>query len=570
MGDLTAAGAQRGPLDDPQCAETAGQSRPGISLILGNGREALQLRHEPERLQSILAFCRGDLGAVNFKHWERPQLKRNDSVRVGDFKVGRGRPPVPGQFGSNHPSVVEPQIQLGVRFNGALEVQFRRDFHDWPTGGGQQHREEATAQVQSHATPGSLCGVPPRANAVGTQHNVVRVAEFGDRGQPLPCNLCVEEVGTEHRIGPNCDVVGRVHADRRFDDERTIQRDSGQYLPGIRRGYGNDEHVGASDHVVNGEFSAAERLSDIPGTSHTTPADADQLHPADRACRFAMEYRSGSSADYRQCGQSVHSLGARSVQVRYCLIVVHYEVSSPQGAIRRMSHHDLLEVQRLDVEAEQLLHKRAVLPQREQLSAAQVELQRLTGEIEQIGLTQIEVATRQKRYEDEAQIVAARIDADDVRLYSGEVTGLRDLQALQEEIASLRNRQSDLEDEALKAMEEAESLASQVDDLSSETEILDQRIEVLTSEIGSSEAEIDAQLEAVRSKRADLEAALDDSLIAEYQRLRPVFGSATVVRFEAGKCVGCPSVMPAMEVDRMKRSTADVLSCDECGRIVLI
>ncbi len=235
-----------------------------------------------------------------------------------------------------------------------------------------------------------------------------------------------------------------------------------------------------------------------------------------------------------------------------------------------MSHHDLFEVQRLDVEAEQLSHKRVVLVQREQLEAAEVERQRLTTQIDQISLTRIEVATRQKRYEDEAQIVANKIETDEVRLYSGEVTGLRDLQALQEEIASLRNRQSDLEDEALSAMEEAESLAAQVAGLGSEGELVDERITTLTVEISSAEAEIDARLETVRSNRADLEAALDSSLMADYQRLRPVFGSATVVRFESGKCVGCPSMMPAMEVDRMKRATADVLSCDECGRIVLL
>lgn len=236
-----------------------------------------------------------------------------------------------------------------------------------------------------------------------------------------------------------------------------------------------------------------------------------------------------------------------------------------------MSHHDLFEVQRLDVEAEQLLHKRTVLVQREQLEAAEAERQRLTTQIDQIALTRIEVATRQKRYEDEAQIVANKIETDEVRLYSGEVTGLRDLQALQDEIASLQNRQSDLEDEALSAMEEAESLAAQVAGLGSEGELVDERITTLTVEISSAEAEIDARLETVRSDRADLESALDSSLMADYQRLRPVFGSATVVRFEAGKCVGCPSMMPAMEVDRMKHTTdSDVLSCDECGRIVLL
>ncbi len=235
-----------------------------------------------------------------------------------------------------------------------------------------------------------------------------------------------------------------------------------------------------------------------------------------------------------------------------------------------MSHHDLFEVQRLDVETDQLLHRRAVLAQRGQLREATDERKRLTAEIDQISLTQIEVATRQKRFEDEAQIVAARIETDEARLYSGEVTGLRDLQALQEEIASLRNRQSDLEDEALNAMEEAESLASKAAALGAEVDVCDQRIGDLNTEINSAESEIDARLETVSSNRAELEAGLDSSLVADYERLRSTFGSATVVRFESGKCVGCPSMMPAMEADRMKHSTEDVLPCDECGRIVLL
>ena len=235
-----------------------------------------------------------------------------------------------------------------------------------------------------------------------------------------------------------------------------------------------------------------------------------------------------------------------------------------------MSHHDLLEVQRLDVETDQLLHRRASLAQREQLLAATAERQRFTGEIEQTSLTRIEVVTRQKRFEDEAQIVAAKIETDEARLYSGEVTGLRDLQALQDEIASLRNRQSDLEDEALDAMEETESLGSKAAALSAEVDLCDQRISELNAEINSATSEIDARLEAVRSNRTDLEAELDSSLVADYERLRSTFGSATVVRFENGKCVGCPSMMPAVEADRMKHATADVLSCEECGRIVLL
>ena len=235
-----------------------------------------------------------------------------------------------------------------------------------------------------------------------------------------------------------------------------------------------------------------------------------------------------------------------------------------------MHNHDLLLVQSLDTEVEQLMHKHRSLSERDQLARAQTELQRFTAQLDEKQLTHRELSSRQKRYEDEAQIVAARIKRNEERLYSGEVKGVRDLQALQEEIWALRSRQSDFEDEALVAMEELETLGSDLQKFRSEADLFETRIQKLAAAIAAVEAEIDARLETIRTKRAEVCASLDTALLTEYDHLRPLFGTATVVRFDAGKCVGCPSMMPAMEVDRLKRSTDSVSSCDECGRIVLL
>ena len=52
--------------------------------------------------------------------------------------------------------------------------------------------------------------------------------------------------------------------------------------------------------------------------------------------------------------------------------------------------------------------------------------------------------------------------------------------------------------------------------------------------------------------------------------LNIISGAATVVRFDGAGCSGCPSAMPAMEVDRLKHlDGTDPADCEECGRIVL-
>ena len=235
-----------------------------------------------------------------------------------------------------------------------------------------------------------------------------------------------------------------------------------------------------------------------------------------------------------------------------------------------MSHQQLLDIQRLDVEADQLRHRRATMPAREQLDAARGERALVQADIDVVAASRVEVATRQRRFEDEAQIVEAKADHDNTRLYGGEITAMKDLQALQDEIAGLRTRQVALEDHALEAMEEAEAMVSQITELEAGAQDNDAHIGSLEDEITIAEAEIDGRLAEVATEREAAVAELDSSGLDEYERLRPTFGAATVVRFEAGNCVGCPSTMPAVEADRMKHAEAgSVLSCDECGRIVL-
>lgn len=234
-----------------------------------------------------------------------------------------------------------------------------------------------------------------------------------------------------------------------------------------------------------------------------------------------------------------------------------------------MTDHRLLDVQRLDTEAEQLRHRRDSLEQRALREAAVAETARLEDELAILAATRVEVATRQKRLEDEAQIFSTKAGEDESRLYGGDV-GMKDLQALQEEIAGLRARQGELEDRAIEAMEEAEDLGGQVGENDAARSAAATRLTVLDAEIAEAEAEIDAALADVAAQRDAAVGELGSDDLARYERLRPGFGSAAVVRFDGSNCVGCPSTMPAMELDRMKRSEAGLLlDCSECGRIVV-
>jgi predicted nucleic acid-binding Zn-ribbon protein len=230
----------------------------------------------------------------------------------------------------------------------------------------------------------------------------------------------------------------------------------------------------------------------------------------------------------------------------------------------------LLDIQHLDVSADQLRHRRDNLPARATLEQALADQRAQQDRIDEVAMARVDVANRQRRLENEAQIVSDRADADEAKLYSGEVKGLKDLEALQHEITTLRDRQRGFEDETLEAMEEAEVLAARIAELEAARQSADERVSVLRAEIEALEAEIDDELARVAADRSSKVGEVDGALLAEYERLRPAFGAATAVMFDGSRCVGCPSTMPAMEVDRLKHlDGTDPAACSECGRIVL-
>lgn len=232
--------------------------------------------------------------------------------------------------------------------------------------------------------------------------------------------------------------------------------------------------------------------------------------------------------------------------------------------------HPLLEIQRLDTETEQHQHRRATLPQRQALRAAQAERRELQDRVDTVAIQRVEVLTRQKRLEDEAAIIGNKADRDDGRLYSGEITAIRDLQALQDEIAGLRSRQGLLEEQAIEALLEAEELAEQSSQLEARRGAVDERATVLEAELAATEAELDGQLASLAAARTAAADRTDGAALSAYEGRRDTFGPSTAVAFDPSSGCDCPQQMPAVEVSRIKRCAAgDVLDCTECGRLVL-
>jgi predicted nucleic acid-binding Zn-ribbon protein len=235
-----------------------------------------------------------------------------------------------------------------------------------------------------------------------------------------------------------------------------------------------------------------------------------------------------------------------------------------------MSRWDvLLSVQEHDTAVDQLVHRRAHLPSRGELDAAMGELGALERATADVESQRHELARAQQKLEDEIASLTDRATQHDKTLYSGTIGNPRELQALQDEIGSLKRRISQLEDQELELMEQIEPLDADLSRSARRRAELDESAAALRAQIAEEEIEIEADLERVRAERAAIAGEVDPELLVEYDRLRPQSGGIAIARMVGGSCGGCHLSLSAVEVDRIKKLPPEAPAhCEECGRLL--
>lgn len=235
-----------------------------------------------------------------------------------------------------------------------------------------------------------------------------------------------------------------------------------------------------------------------------------------------------------------------------------------------MSRWDaLLAVQEHDTSIDQLTHRRRSLPARGELEAAMAELTKLEQRAGEVEANRHELGRAQQRLEDEIAAISDKATQHDKTLYSGTISNPRELQAMQDEIASLKRRISQLEDQELELMEQIEPLDADLARFAAERAALDATATALRAQIAEDEVAIDEQLATVRAEREGLVGGVEPELMAEYDQLRPHSGGIAIARLVGGSCGGCHLALSAVEVDRIKKLPPEApVHCEECGRLL--
>lgn len=231
----------------------------------------------------------------------------------------------------------------------------------------------------------------------------------------------------------------------------------------------------------------------------------------------------------------------------------------------------LLDLQALDTRLDQLDHQQHQLPQTRQIADLDLRLAELRDERIAAETSVQDLSRTVAKAEREVKAVTDRAARDLTLLDSGQITQARQLEELQHEVASLRRRQSELEDAELEIMQEAENAGKRVAAAVS-------GIEAAQAQRAEAESARDHALAGIDTERADTRGQRDkiagsiaaSELLALYERLRRDLGGVGAAQLLRRRCEGCRLDMPPSELARIRAAAAEeVVRCDECRRILV-
>lgn len=229
--------------------------------------------------------------------------------------------------------------------------------------------------------------------------------------------------------------------------------------------------------------------------------------------------------------------------------------------------NELLRLQAADTRIAQLAHAIKNLPQLSELAKLQPEVEALrarwiaaTGELE-------DARAELKRVESDVELVEARVKRDTDRVQ--QTASVKDVQALEAELASLARRKDDLEEIELTVMERVETLEGALAAVDAERAELGSRVEALEAQRDEEAGKLDVQRKAAAADRATIAEALPADLVELYERQRARYGlgAAALIR---GVSMGSNVKLTESDLSEIRRAAADdVVLCPDSGAILV-
>lgn len=172
--------------------------------------------------------------------------------------------------------------------------------------------------------------------------------------------------------------------------------------------------------------------------------------------------------------------------------------------------------------------------------------------------------------EQRVEEIVHRSDSISNALYKGQIKNARELSQMQEEISSLKDDRSTLEEQELEAMIDVEAADEALKAAKQALETAQKDWEQRQAELNTEKAQAEKERTQLDERRAAFLAAnpqLDKVLLDRYERLRKSKRGLAVAAVENAACTGCRVGLPKATLQEVRISPTPV-TCGSCGRML--
>ncbi len=192
--------------------------------------------------------------------------------------------------------------------------------------------------------------------------------------------------------------------------------------------------------------------------------------------------------------------------------------------------------------------KRSILAQTVQISDGSLKVEDLEKQVEQV--------------KNRASLQQERLDGGKIPL--------RDMSAVEHEIARIKERQGELEEELLAQLEFAEEQEEILGKLKSSQSAQEQDLQASQEELEKQLEKPQNQLRELQQKREELRGQIAPEVVEEYDHVRSRVGPLAVLKLQGSTLVDAPVSLTSGEIGNIQRSPEDELwYSDETGYLVV-
>lgn len=148
-----------------------------------------------------------------------------------------------------------------------------------------------------------------------------------------------------------------------------------------------------------------------------------------------------------------------------------------------------------------------------------------------------------------------------------QVKNNREFDAITREIEHLKTQRTEIEERIRTSGVREENLRTILAQQEQELDIVREKLADKESELAERSGDQNDELKKFIEMRLRLSGQIDDTLEAEYERIRTFHRNAAVA-IKRNSCSGCYSAVPSQRIMEMKYQRDKLYTCEGCGRIL--